>query len=424
LKNRPQWNRLDNAAKIFPPTSNATDPKVFRCCCELYDDVEPSLLQEALDAATLRMPYFTSVMKKGFFWYYFEQSTLKPEVKEDYKDPCSVLYNQDRRSLLFEVTYYKNRINLEMFHALTDGTGALQFLESIVLRYLQKKHRLDYDMVLMDNELIESQLSQDSFSKFYSKVRIRGKKNPLAYQLRGERNPDYRYGVIQCIMPAGDMRKLAKRHDATLTELLTAYLIEAIHETMSVSHEDKPVVISVPVNLRNYFPSTSMRNFFGVILISHAYASQGKTFSDVLSNVKKQFKSQLKPGAIEARMNQLSSVEHNPAARLTPLILKSPTLSLANYTFSRSLTAGISNLGVIRIPAEFEAYIRLFSIFSSTSKLNICVCSYLDQMALTFTSSLLSPDVQRAFIRTLTKAGIEVAIDTNFSETINMRASP
>ena len=35
------WSRLDNAAKIFPPTSSARDTKVFRLACTLTQPVEP-----------------------------------------------------------------------------------------------------------------------------------------------------------------------------------------------------------------------------------------------------------------------------------------------------------------------------------------------------------------------------------------------
>ena len=60
-------------------------------------------------------------MRKGLFWHYLEKSELRPIVRKEYKEPCSSLYVRDKKTLLFEVTYYKKRINFEVFHALTDG---------------------------------------------------------------------------------------------------------------------------------------------------------------------------------------------------------------------------------------------------------------------------------------------------------------
>ena len=127
-----EWTRLDNAAKIFPPTTNEKDTKVFRFVCEMRDEVNHELLQEALDQTMLLFPFYRSVLRRGVFWYYFENTELKPEVREEHKLPCSMLYHPNRKDLLFEVTYYKERINLEVFHSLTDGTGALAFLKTLL----------------------------------------------------------------------------------------------------------------------------------------------------------------------------------------------------------------------------------------------------------------------------------------------------
>ena len=85
--------------------------------------------------------YKRQVMRKGFFWYYLEKSDLKPKVKEEVDPPCLNLYIRDRKTLLFQVVYYKNRINFEVFHALTDGTGAIQFLKELVKNYLILRYR-------------------------------------------------------------------------------------------------------------------------------------------------------------------------------------------------------------------------------------------------------------------------------------------
>ena len=66
------WQRLDNAAKIFPSNSTKSDTKVFRFCCELTEPVDPVLLQPALEATLESFPLYRAVLKRGLFWYYFE----------------------------------------------------------------------------------------------------------------------------------------------------------------------------------------------------------------------------------------------------------------------------------------------------------------------------------------------------------------
>ena len=138
--NPPSWWTLDNAAKIFPSTGSAHDSKVFRFVCELRETVDPLVLQQALDRTIERFPMYRSVMKRGWFWYYLEDSSLPAQVHLEELPPCYPIYPSIRRSLLFRVLYYRKRISLEVYHALTDGTGALNFLCSLVYEYLLLCH--------------------------------------------------------------------------------------------------------------------------------------------------------------------------------------------------------------------------------------------------------------------------------------------
>ena len=135
------WRKLDNAAKLYSAASNKKDTRVFRFYCELKEQVQSELLQEALDQTLETFPTFLMVLRKGLFWHYLEPCNLRPVVKEDYKEPCSRLYIRDIKTLLFEVTYYQKRINFEVFHVLTDGTGATEFLKELVKNYLYLAHK-------------------------------------------------------------------------------------------------------------------------------------------------------------------------------------------------------------------------------------------------------------------------------------------
>lgn len=137
---RAYWRNLDNAGKLFSAASTSKDTRVFRFYCVLKEQVDREILQEALNKTVKKYPIFLSVMRKGLFWHYLEKSELRPVVREEYKEPCSCLYVRDKKALLFEITYYKNRINFEVFHALTDGTGATLFMKELVKNYLCLAH--------------------------------------------------------------------------------------------------------------------------------------------------------------------------------------------------------------------------------------------------------------------------------------------
>lgn len=408
-KPRP-WMRLDNVAKIFPPTSTRKDTKVFRFACELKEQVDPAVLQDALELTLEQFPLYRSVMKKGLFWYYLEASHLKPTVYEEDKPPCGPIYSGDRKTLLFEVTYFQRRINLDVYHALSDGTGALHFLRTLVLYYLTKKHDIPQGEGLHDYDASQFQKQRDSFYKYFSERKIRepvlGK---AAYRFRGEKFPEYRLGVIEGMLPSSQVLALAKSKGATLSEYLCTVLFLAIHEGMTVQDTKKPVVLTVPVNLRRFFPSQSARNFFGVVNIGHRFSGP-EDFDTVLECVKALFADALLPETLEGRMNRLSALEHNLAGKVVPLSLKNMVLRVANMFANREITAAFSNVGRVTMPPEVADYIDRFDIFCSTARLQVCLCSYGERLVISFTSPFVSSDVQRCFFRHFTQLGIPVEI--------------
>ncbi len=412
-----EWTRLDNAAKIFPSNSNKRDTKVFRFSCELNEPVDPEVLQVAVDKTLGEFPMYRSVMKRGLFWYYFEASDRKPVVKPEDEPPCGPLYNADIKGLLFEVSYYRNRINLEVYHALSDGTGALQFLRVLAYHYLTMKHAALFSggrLPVMDYDASFSQKKDDSFQKYSGKPREKEKKKRVsAYRIKGQKLSEHRLRVIEGVLPVGAAIEKAHAYGATLSVFFTAVLMCAIHADMAARAEKRPVVITVPVNLRNYFYSVSARNFFSVINVAYDFANGDGQLSDVIRQVARSFREELTAERLKNRMDELSSIEHNVFARITPLVIKDVCLHIAHDYTNRGITAALSNIGKIEMPEALCPFIRQFDVFVSTDKLQVCMCSFGDKLTLSFTSPFVSTDVQMQFFRMLTYMGIPVTIVSN-----------
>ena len=414
-----EWTKLDNAAKIFPPNSNERDTKVFRFVCELKDDIDRNILQEAVDKTLLLFPFYQSVLRRGAFWYYFEQTELRPEVAEEYKLPCSMLYHCNRRNLLFEVTYYKNRINLEVFHALTDGTGALGFLKTLLYYYITIFYKDDFNGTLpvLDYDASLTQKMDDSFQKHYSVKRIPKKvKITKAYRIQGRRPIDNRIKIIEGLMPVKDVLELSRKHNTTLTVYLTALFIKSINKEMSVRSKKNPVVLSVPVNLRSYFPSVTARNFFAAVNISYDFNKSGEELEDIIMGVKDSFEREFTKDRLEKQMNRLLSLEHNAFMRVVPLVIKDRVLRFASWLSDRGITASLSNVGKITVSPELAPYIKLFNCFVSARRPQITICSYQNNLMVSFTSPFVGTDIQKNFFRHLSNENIPIIITSNAKE--------
>ena len=412
---RSRWRKLDNAALAFPAATGKKDTRVFRFYCCLKEKVDAELLQQALERTVERYPLYLAVLRKGLFWFYLEHRELPAEVTQEDKPPCSKLYVPDQKRLLFEVSYYENRINFEIFHALSDGTGATRFLKELVQQYLQLAHP-DVTFPETGEQLLTNRdQEEDSFSQYYSEKKT---KNPerkrKAFQLPGPKLEQDEMEIMECRMSVQELLNYTRSRGVSITVFLSAVLLCAIHEEMTEHQAKKPVTLMIPINLRNYFPSRSMANFFGWLEAGYEFSAE-TTFDDVLLHVKERFAKELTKERVAERMNEFVRLEKNPFLRAVPLEIKNLFLLAGTTLGGRSITAVFSNMSAVRLPEAYENYIERFGVFTSTDKLQLCSCSFQDTMMLGFTSKVMSTNIQRNFIRILREQGLGVEVlEENF----------
>ncbi|MDI9469411.1 MAG: hypothetical protein QM296_04300 [Bacillota bacterium] len=422
------WARLDNASKIFPATANAADTKVYRLYCELGESVDPALLQTALDRTLIRFPWFRMALGRGLFWYYFESSPLPALVEADSRPLFAPLYDTDRRQLLFRVLYHGRRIAVEVFHALSDGTGSYGFLRSLVSEYLRLRHP---ELDIPESETVNIGSSQrqhmdDGFRRWFrgrlpqsrkqgSKSRPRSVLRRRALQIPGPRAPVGQQTVIEAGVSLSAALERSRAAGASLTVWLAALLMQAIYEDQTPARSNLPVVIDVPVDLRRIFPSDSARNFFGLLALEHRRLDPTAVppLKELLPTLGEQLRQQVRPAELQAKAARLIAFERQPLLRIVPTVLKDPILSLVHRLVDRCATTSLSNLGVVAMPAACRPYIVAFGSAAATRGMQICATSFGDRLTLCLTSALAVHEVERLFIRRLVGAGLDVVVTSN-----------
>lgn len=409
-----QWRKLDNAALAFPAVTGKNDTRVFRFYCKLKEEVDGEILQEALERTIKKYPLYQAVLRKGLFWFYLEQREIATTVKKEDRPPCSKLYIPDKKSLLFEVSYEKERINFEVFHALTDGTGAMKFLKELVKNYLIYAHtEEEFPDLPEEEDVTEKDHEEDSFSQYYSeKIPKLKEKKETAARIPGRRLPQEEMHITEAVISVKETLEKSRKYGVSLTVFLTAVMLCAIQKEMPREKMGKWISLMVPVNLRNYFPSQSMTNFFGWIEVGYHFEEQTK-FEDVLFDVKDQFEKELTKERVGMRMNDWVRLEKNFFLRIVPLEIKSLFLQIGANFGGKSITAVFSNIGVIHMPEEYEQYIERFGIFTSTGGFQLCTCSFRDQLVLGFTSKIPSTNIERNFFQILRQQGVSCEEEKN-----------
>lgn len=413
-----KWDKLDNTANIFPVIAGESMSNVYRIAVVLKEEVRQELLQEALERVLPWFDVFKVRIRSGMFWYYFETNQkTAPKVKQEYRYPCQFISPNRNKNYLFRVSYYKNRINLEVFHVLTDGMGGITFLRELTYQYLRLAHPALQEK-LGDGLCSDTSLNrEDSYLKNYKKSHKKGYKTERAFLVKGEKLRPTELGVMHGYMKIEALKKVCNSYHVSINEYLVAAFLWSIYqECLHGASSERPISSCVPVNLRPYFDSITMKNFFVIVSAVFKPQKEHYEFEEVVQIVAKSLRNQINRDHLENLFAYNVSNEKNFILRAVPLFIKNLAIRYVYYNSALANTTTVTNIGNVQIRKEYEEYIESFHAMLSMSKgqnIKGTICSYRDTLVFTITSNLADSSVQRGFFRRLSDDGISVKIETN-----------
>jgi hypothetical protein len=362
----------------------------------------------------------------------------------------------------------RRRIILELFHALSDGTGALWFLSDLVTAYIRLRHpeqssRFEdtsgttaspaagrADAGTQSDETAEPghELTADSFAHYFRRRRrhvapsaasafsravappvltvegharslpsaprdvgrIRRPPGTRVHRIRGTRTPDNRTRVVELTMPAEDVLALARAEGVALTMYLTALFFEAVRRSSAGLGKARTMAASVPVNLRQFFPSTSPRNFFATVRVQHTYGEGIDDLGSICRQLDCQFRPKATPEALERKLRRFIRFERMPVLRIVPRPLKDVILGLINRRSNHGLTVAVSNLGRVNLPEPADSHVGRMLFHVSAARPQFCAISHAGLLTISFSSPFTETDHIREFARLLTTTGIDVTV--------------
>lgn len=359
--------RLDTAANMFASIQTKDSSRIFRVSFVLKDEnVNPEILKKAVADIMKRFPGFSSRCKAGFFWAYLEKTDILPIVEEETQMPATVQWHGRNGGPEFRILYYKRRISIEVSHVLTDGDGAFEFSKALVARYINLINNTDFDSeyILSVHDTPSEEETENAYKKYSNGSEPESDPFSETYNFPDELNKDY-VKTISGIMPVEDLKLRCKKYGVSVTEYLCAAGILAI-----IKAEEKPindyVRISVPINIRQVFPSKTMRNFACDTTLS--FNPQGRkdyNLENILSAIKGELKKSVTKEGIQTFINSTYSKTVNPVLRAVPYFIKKPVLNSTQIkTHKSNMTLIISNIGVINLPTWVSDKIERIDIIS------------------------------------------------------------
>lgn len=417
-KKSEKWFKLDNAGKLYPSIASSRVSTTFRMTCVLKETVDAPILQEALNHACRNYPVFNVRLRRGLFWYYFENVKEAPKITNEKYFPCNTLRLRDSHSAPFSLLYYKNRIHLEMSHAIADGAGALVFFKQILKHYYDLKSGSQ----VKSKNLIKEGQDEDAFKKFFNPNIPNPRKTVKAYHFPFKLIEKGEYRVTTGLFSYSDLKKVAAEKMTSPTKYLLMLFFETVQEYIEVNNvaakDISPIIINMPVDLRGYFDSITVRNFF-ISLTPQIDPRLGHyTREEILNEIDHYFASHLTDKHLKQYIRRNFRNELFWHIRVIPLFIKNAIIPLVyNYYGESSYTTSLSNLGSVKITDAYGDMIDHFELLPPPSEGNIIkatMISFNEVSALSFGSLTENREIEKIFFRKLKKDGIETKIITNY----------
>ena len=420
---RLQWVRLDNAAKIYPAARRRNWSNVFRQSVTLGEPVDTQVLQQALEVTVQRFPTIAARLRKGLFWYYLHQVKQAPALSPEYSYPLVYMSREEMGRCALRVIAYGNRIAVEFFHSLTDGTGALIFLKSLTAEYLERKYGITVPPrfgVLDRNQPPRPEEMEDSFPKYAGKVPA-SRKDTDAWRMGGRLEPDGFLHLTCFQLPVEQALSLAHQHNCSLTVFLSAVMMQALMDLQRQKERSwrkrKGIKLLIPVNLRRIFPSETLRNFALYITPELDPRLGQYSFQEICDLIRHKMGLELTPKYMSSMIATNVNDEQNPLVRAIPLPVKNMVMkAIFNSVGERKSCLTLSNLGQVQLPEEMKPYVRRFDFIlgvQASAPYNCGVLSYEDTVYVNFIRNICEPELERHFFRILRDMGLPVTVESN-----------
>ncbi len=419
-----EWYRLDLSAIVYPTLQRRDFSSVYRISVLLKETVRPDILQQAADIALKRFPTYKVSMRKGLFWRYLEPNDRPgPFVQKDIRNFCMPMSFKGNNRYLIRLYYYDRRISLEAHHSLGDGTGGMYLLQTITATYLRLLgHTVTSRYFVLDVETDPDPGEfEDAYMRYANASYHPKRPSEKTYRVRGTKEPTHTFNVIDGILSVRETVAVAKKYNATVTEYLNAVLLYALMQKQEHDFHFKlrPVRIAMPVNLRRFFPSKTLRNFITMVYPSIDPRLGDYDFEEIVTHVHNYMRYYINEKFLRGDITTNAATTKNPLIRIVPLFVKDFVVRLF-YTRvqDKNSSAGLTNMGALLVPDDMKPFLERFDIYMGmpySQRTNCAVISFEDILTINFASCIIEADVERRFFRKLVQDGIHVKIESNRS---------
>lgn len=426
-----KWFRLDNSAKLYPFITTKDTQNLFRFTVELNEDIKIDQMSEALTTTLKRFPSFSVRLRRGLFWYYLEQNDKPIKLRPESDIIMEQITPHNCDGYCFRTMYYRNRLTFEFFHILCDGTGALQFIKSVLFTYFKL---LGYEVdsegkILTIDTPISDEEYEDSFVKNYKPVKLKdlnisgmtGSKSP-AFTLPGEQFDHLGKGAISSDIDIKPLLAYCKEKGCTITHFLGGLFMYSVYKVKGAKvNNPNDIVLFIPINLRKLYKSNTLRNFTLFSRPKINIKNDNLQLDDFIKVIQDSIEACYNKEYLDKNISTAMKGEKFWLVRILPLFLKHLIFAANNEKTLKkpTKTATFSNVGVVDLPKSFEPYVKKFNFMlhaCPSVPISFTAITTYDKLIISFVRLLKDTEVEQFFLNYLANMGFDITVNSNFWE--------
>lgn len=434
-----KWLKLDNSAKIFPVTHTPDSQSMFAVVMDLKSPVDGGALLNSLEKIKPRYPSLTMCLKRGAFWYYFEENDKPLKIGHTSEYPLFSITHNNENGYNFRVSYDENRITVDFYHVICDGFGAMEFCKSLLYYYfLECGYNVKSDdKVKLITEEPTLREEEDSFLANAEKLKLSELKmgdmhGGKAFHITGEKLSKDEKAVAVFYLPVKEIIANAKKEGVSVSAYLAGLIMYSIYKSVAENSEKKdPIRLLLPINLRGFFDSESIRNFTLFTRCEGKIDSDDYTLSDFCQSVNATIKEEADTDKLRDKISTTAKADSFIPLRLMPLFIKQGIISFSNLFFGKSnKTLTFSNMGKVDLPTSFSEHVdNVWYMLNCNDDTPYAVSagSFGDKLTVSFVSRIKDDDIEKTFEKELESSGVSVSrellADTSKRTSVNTSKS-
>lgn len=400
--------------------SNADASVSSRIVAALTMQIQPSLLEQAFNEAMVRFPQMAVGLAVQDERRVFVPVEAQVPVFEAFEAESMDFADERLRGYCFKVSYCHKSIFVDYHRALADEYGMMAFVKAVLLRYLELDGypvRTDGSVKLLSSDYFEAE-GDDPMVKMDDLPASR----PVWYMDATAVSPAVTDSDIEEVAQVRIPVAKLKRDYVELPNIPVTYIApffsHCVHELVRGEMDSSEyVVASVQVNLRPYFPSSSLRPYHTPALLAYNRNLNDYPYGTVLMSQKKLLEAQLKSNTLAySAQRKIAEIEraYSSSATLEELDLK--FAELQEKTAARS-TYNIARIGNVILPDSMQRLVTEFYpvIPSSGKTFSVTIETFKGELIVTVSGRKNVQKVSRRLVELLQENDIEAYIADSYA---------